>query len=70
MIRRNLTRRLEELEARIAPAAEPPIVEIVYVSPDGTEEVEWRVEMPTSTGPAWWRRTQEQVSQRGVVLKR
>ena len=56
MIRRNLTRRLEELEARLAPAAEPVIVEIMYVSPDGTEEVECRVEMPTSTGAAWLRR--------------
>jgi hypothetical protein len=56
MIRRNLIRRLEELEARLAPAAEPVIVEITYVSPDGTEEVECRVEMPTSTGPAWLRR--------------
>jgi hypothetical protein len=37
MIRRNLTRRLEELEARLAPA-EPMIVQIAYVSPDGGEE--------------------------------
>jgi hypothetical protein len=40
MIRRNLTRRLEELEARIAPAAEPMIFRIPYVSPDGSEEVQ------------------------------
>ncbi len=56
MISRNLTRRLEELEARIAPVAEPPIVEIVYVSPDGDEKLQYRVEMPTSTGPAWRQR--------------
>jgi hypothetical protein len=56
MISRKLTRRLEELEARIAPTAEPAIVEIMYVSPDGTEELESRVEMPTSTVPAWLRR--------------
>jgi threonine dehydrogenase-like Zn-dependent dehydrogenase len=56
MISRKLTRRLEELEARTAPAAEPVIVEVMYVSTDGTEEVEYRVEMPTSTGPAWLRR--------------
>jgi hypothetical protein len=54
--RSNLLRRLEELEARSAPAAEPTIVEIVYVSADGTEEVESRVEVPTCTGPAWLRR--------------
>ena len=38
MSRRNLTRRLEELEARIAPPAEPFMVQIVYVTPDGSEE--------------------------------
>jgi hypothetical protein len=60
MISRNLTRRLEELEARIAPAAEPVIVEVMYVSPDGTGELEYRVEMPASTDPAWLRRIREQ----------
>ncbi len=59
MISRKLTRRLEELEARIAPAAEPVMVEIAYVSPDGTEEVDCTVEMPTSTVPAWLRRLRE-----------
>ncbi|MGO9232073.1 MAG: hypothetical protein ACLQKA_22995 [Bryobacteraceae bacterium] len=59
MISRNLTRRLEELEARLAPTAEPVIVEIVYVSADGTEEVESRVEVSTSTGPTWLRRLHE-----------
>ena len=54
--RSNLLRRLEELEARIAPAAEPTIVEIVYVSADGTEEVDSTFEIPTSTGPTWQRR--------------
>jgi hypothetical protein len=40
MTRRNLTRRLDELEARIAPAnAEPMIVNLMYVSPDGTSEL-------------------------------
>ena len=60
MISRKLTRRLEVLEGRIAPAAEPVIVEVMYVSPDGTETLEYRVEMPTSTGPAWLRRLREQ----------
>jgi hypothetical protein len=37
MTKRNLTRRLEELEKRIAPAdAEPLIIQVTYVSPDGT----------------------------------
>ena len=38
MIKRNLTRRLEELEARLAPPAEPLVVQIVYVTPDGQAE--------------------------------
>ena len=37
MIKRNLTRRLEELEARVG-SAEPLRIQIVYVSPDGSEE--------------------------------
>jgi hypothetical protein len=37
--RSSLLRRLEELEACLAPAAEPMIVEVMYVSPDGTEEL-------------------------------
>jgi len=38
MIRRNLTRRLEQLEARTATTGEPLIILIVYVSPDGSTE--------------------------------
>ena len=56
MVNRSLTRRLEQLEARIEPSAEPVMVEIVYVAPDGTEELESRVEMTPSIGPAWLRR--------------
>jgi hypothetical protein len=52
----NLARRLEALEARLAPAAEAVTVEIAYMSPDGTEEVDCTVEIATSTGPAWLRR--------------
>jgi hypothetical protein len=50
--RTGLRPRIEELEARLAPAAEPVVVEIVYVSADGAEEVESRVEVPKLTGPA------------------
>ena len=46
MIRRNLTRRLGELEARTARPAEPMIAQIVYVSPDGSEEDGPRYELP------------------------
>ncbi len=38
MIKRNLIRRLEELESRLGPPAEPLIVQVVYVSPDGSQE--------------------------------
>ena len=51
MISRNLTRRLEELEARIAPAAEPVIIQITYVTPDGSEEDGPRIEVPTPALP-------------------
>jgi hypothetical protein len=60
MISRKLTRRLEELEARIAPAAEPRIIDVIYVSPDGTATLGFRAELPTSTDPAWLRRIREQ----------
>jgi hypothetical protein len=55
MISRNLTRRLEELEARNAPAAEHAIAEVILVSPDGTEEMGFTVELPTrrASGPTW-----------------
>src|ERR1017187_6960600 len=50
MIRRNLIRRLEELEARLAPAAEPMIFQITYVSPDGSEEDGLRFIIPGAGG--------------------
>ena len=46
MICRNLTRRLEALETRIAPANEPLIVQLMYVTPDGSEEDADRFELP------------------------
>jgi hypothetical protein len=60
MISRKLTRRLEELEACIAPAAEPRIIDVYYVSPDGTKRLAFTVELPTSTDPAWLRRIRGQ----------
>jgi hypothetical protein len=56
MIRRNLTRRLEELEARTARPAEPMIAQIVYVSPDGSEEDGPRYELSAVPAPAWQRK--------------
>jgi len=57
MIARNLIRRLEELEARTAPAAEPLIIQIVYVSADGSEEDGPRIEVPVpAAGRAWQRK--------------
>jgi len=49
----------EELEARIAPAAEPRIIDVFYDSPDGTRELGFRAELPTCTDPAWLRRMRE-----------
>jgi hypothetical protein len=46
MITRNLARRLERLETRLASAGEPLIVQIHYVSPDGS-----RVDGPRFTIP-------------------
>jgi len=69
MISRSLTRRLEELEARTAPEAEPVIAEVLYVSPDGTEELGYRVELLTSTEPAWLRRVREQRESAGHLQR-
>jgi hypothetical protein len=35
MIGRTLSRRVQKLEARLAPSGEPIIIQIKYVSPDG-----------------------------------
>ena len=69
MISRNLTRRLEELEARNAPAAEHVIAEVMFVSPDGIEELAYRVELRTSTEPAWLRRIREQRENAGHLQR-
>ena len=56
MSRRNLTRRLEELEARLAPPAEPLVAQIVYVSSDGSEEDGPRYELSAVPAPTWQRK--------------
>jgi hypothetical protein len=38
MISRTLARRLEQLEERLRPAAEPHIIQLVWVSGDGTRK--------------------------------
>jgi len=55
VIRRNLTRRLEALEASTAPAVEPLVAQIVYISPDGSEEDGPRYELSAVPAPAWQR---------------
>jgi hypothetical protein len=58
VINRKLTRRLEDLEARIAPpTAEPVIVDLMYVSPDGTSELAERfvISMPAESDRPWQR---------------
>ena len=51
-----LRRRIEELEARTAPTGEPAIVEVMYVSPDGTKELGFRAELPTTGRRPWQRK--------------
>ena len=46
MIGRKLTLRLERLETRLAPAGEPVVIQIHFVSPDGS-----RVDGPRFTIP-------------------
>ena len=56
MLSRNLCRRLARLETRLVPAAEPVIVQITYVSPDGSEEDGPRFTIPSGgrqTGSTW-----------------
>ena len=49
MISRSLSRRLRDLESRFRPAAEAVVVEIQYVSPDGSEEDGPRFTIPTGS---------------------
>jgi len=58
MISRNLTRRLEELEARQAPPGEPLILQIVGVSPNGskTDGPTFIVPRPAVPDRDWQRR--------------
>ena len=46
MITRNMARRLERLEARLVPAGEPLVIQVHFVSPDGS-----RVAGPRFTVP-------------------
>jgi hypothetical protein len=58
MISSKLTQRLEDLEARIAPpTAEPIIVDLMYVSPDGTSELAERfvIQAPAERDRPWLR---------------
>jgi hypothetical protein len=56
MISRSLNRRLRDLEFHFRPAAEPVIAQIIYVSPDGSEEDGPRFTIPNGgrqTGSTW-----------------
>ena len=46
MISRNLSKRLERLEARTMPAGVPMVMEIVFISPDGVVTDTLLVENP------------------------
>ena len=59
MISRSLSRRLRDLESRFRPAAEAVVVEIQYVSPDGSVEDGSRFTIPAGSvglaGGGWLR---------------
>lgn len=42
----NLQRRLAKLEEQILPVGDPKVIQIVFVSSDGTEEDGPRIEIP------------------------
>ena len=46
MTSRNITRRLERLEEDTKPVGEPKVLQVIFVSPDGTEKDGPRVEIP------------------------
>jgi hypothetical protein len=52
MISRNLFRRLERREARLIPTDGPCVLEVVFVSPDGTQTPGLSFELPAVTGRA------------------
>ena len=45
MISRNLSRRLERLEALVIPTGPPHVIQIVFVSPNGEDELGPRIEI-------------------------
>jgi hypothetical protein len=53
MIGRRLSARLERLGSRFAPAAEPIVLQVVYIAPDGSSEEGPRYTVPGNTKPPW-----------------
>ena len=51
MIGRKLSKRLERLETRMIPAGEPMVMQIVFVSADGSTSDGPRFVIPGSGGP-------------------
>ena len=47
---RTLFKRLERLETRMMPAGEPVVIQVQYVSPDGTVEDGTRISVPGAGG--------------------
>ena len=43
MISRNLSKRVQKLETRLAPTDEPIVIQMIYVSPDGTRRAGPRI---------------------------
>jgi len=58
MISRNLSRRLERLEASVIPTGLPHVIQIVFVSPNGEDELGPRIEIqaaPVAEKGPWGR---------------
>jgi len=58
MISRNLSRRLERLEALVIPTGPPQVIQIVFVSPNGEDEFGPTIEIqaaPVGSKGPWGR---------------
>jgi hypothetical protein len=57
MISSKLAKRLERLEARLAPAGEPHVIQIVFVSTDGSSKDGPRFVLKPGRDRAWQRKS-------------
>jgi len=55
MISSKLSARLERLESRFLPDGEPIVLQVMYISPDGSSREGPRIEVPASPKDRRWR---------------